>query len=122
LLRDRARLDARIAGIRKRLEEEKDAATKKSLQAQIDELAAIGKLVDGFIAAIKPNEIGDKSPLLVAARYLALSNRAASSDVLDIDFKLEGLTIIRENIFTGQKLRLSATAITWYRLHDRAGR
>lgn len=122
LLNDRAQLEARITGIMKKVDDEKDAAKKKVLQTQLDDLSAVGKLVDGFIAVLKPNEISDKSPLPVAAKYLALSKRTANSYVLDIDLKLEGLTIIKENIFTGQKLRLSATAITWYRLHEKAGK
>lgn len=122
LLSDRAQLEARITGIKKKLDDEKDAAKKKTLQTQFDDLSAVGKLVDGFIAILKPNDLTDKSPLQVAAKFLALSKRTADSNVLDIDIKLEGLTIIKENIFTGQKLRLSATAITWYRLHERAGK
>jgi len=35
--------------------------------------------------------------------------------------KLEGLSIIKENIFTGQNLRLSATGIVWYRIQDITG-
>lgn len=122
LINDRAQLEVRITGVKKKLDDEKDAAKKKALQTQFEDISAVGKLVDGFIAVLKPNEIGEKSPLLVAARYLALSKRTINSNILDIDFKLEGLTIIKENSFTGQKLRLSATAITWYRLHEKAGR
>jgi len=121
LLNDRAKLEMRIAGVKKKLDDEKDVAKKKALQTKFDDLSVVGKLVDGFIAVLKPNEISDKSPLPVAAKYLALSKLTASSNILDIDFKLEGLTIIKENIFTGQKLRLSATAITWYRLHEKGG-
>ena len=120
LLSDRAQLESRIAGIKRRLDDEKDPAKKKALQTQFDDLSSVGKLVDGFIAVLKPGDISDKSPLPVAAKFLALSKRTASSNVLDIDLKLEGLTIIKEDIFTGQKLRLSATAITWYRLHEKA--
>lgn len=122
LLNDRAKLEVRITGVKKKLDDEKDAAKKKALQTQFEDISSVGKLIDGFIAVLKPNEIGDKSPLPVAARYLALSKRTVNSNILDIDFKLEGLTIIKENIFTGQKLRLSATAITWYRLHEKAGK
>jgi hypothetical protein len=122
LLNDRAQLESRITGIKKKLDDEKDAAKKKVLQTQFEDLSAVGKLVDGFIAVLRPNEINDKSPLPVAAKFLALSKRTANSNVFDIDLKLEGLTIIKENIFTGQKLRLSATAITWYRLHEKAGK
>ncbi|MFY9143086.1 hypothetical protein [Sulfuricurvum sp.] len=121
LIGDRGRLDVRLSEIKKRLEKEKDPAKKKLLQTQYDDLAAVGKLVDGFIAIIKPNEISDKSPLPIAAKFLALAKRSANSKILDIDLKLEGLSIVKENIFTGQHLRLSATAIAWYRLQDRSG-
>jgi hypothetical protein len=122
LLNDRAQLEARIVRMKQDVADEKDATKKQAMQTQLNDLSAAGKLVDGFIAVLKPNDIGDKSPLSVAARFLALSKRTANADVLDIDLKLEGLTIVRENIFTGQHLRLSATAITWYRLHERAGK
>lgn len=122
LLKDRARLESRIAGLKKKVEDAKDASKKKTLQTQADDLSAVGKLVDGFIAVLKPNDLSDKSTLPVAAKYLSLSKRVATSSVFDIDLKLEGLTITKENIFTGQKLRLSATAIVWYRIHDRDGK
>jgi len=122
LLNDRTQLEVRVAGVKEKLDDEKDIAKKKELQTRFDDLSAIGKLVDGFIAVLKPNEISDKSPLPIAAKYLALSKRTANSNIFSIDFKLEGITIIKENIFTGQKLRLSATAITWYRLHEKAGK
>lgn len=122
LLNDRANLEVRITGLKKKVDDEKDVAKKKVLQTQLDDLSAVGKLVNGFITVLKPNDLSDKSTLPVAAKYLALSKRAATSSVFDIDLKLEGLTITKENIFTGQKLRLSATAIAWYRLHDRDGK
>jgi hypothetical protein len=41
--------------------------------------------------------------------------------VLDFDLRLEGMTIVKDNLFTGQRLRLSAVAFLWYRLHEPNG-
>lgn len=118
LLKSRSQLESKISRLKERI----DAEKKRALQAQLDDLLAVEKLVDGFIAVLKPNDLSDKSTLFIAAKYLALSKRVETSSILDIDLKLEGLTITKENIFTGQKLRLSATAIVWYRLHSRDGK
>ncbi len=121
LLGDRAILEDRITTLRSNIEGEKDAGRKKQLQAQLDKLTPVAKQVDGFLAIIKPSEVNDKSPLPTAARYLALAKRIANADVLDLDIKLEGLSIVKENLFTGQRLKLSGTAILWYRVHDLGG-
>lgn len=122
LLNDRAQLEILVTALRKTVDDGKDPAKKKALQTQLDDLSAVGKLVDGFIAVLKPNDLSDKSTLPLAAKYLSLSKQAATSSVFDVELKLEGITISKENIFTGQKLRLSATAIVWYRLHNRDGK
>jgi len=121
IISDRAKLENRIGDIKKKLESVKDPVEKKALQSRLDDLSSVAKLVDGFITVIKPNDITDKSPLFVAAKFLTLSKTIAGSDVLDIEMKLEGLSIIKENIFTGQNLRLSATGIVWYRIQDITG-
>lgn len=118
ILGDKAKLDDRIEQLKKRIEDEKDATKKKPLQTQLAELIAVVKQVDGFLAIIKPSDVNDKSLLPTAAKYLAQSKRIADANVLDFDIRLEGLSIVKENIFTGQKLRLSATAILWYRVHE----
>ena len=41
--------------------------------------------------------------------------------VLDFDLRLEGLSIVKDALFTGQKLRLSGVAFLWYRLHEPDG-
>ena len=100
---------------------EKEASIR-NMKKQLADLNAVAKLVDNFIAVLKTNDISDKSPLFIASKYLSLSSKIENSQVLDIDLKLEGLSIIKENLFTGQKLRLSATAICSYRLYDLKGK
>lgn len=124
IILDRAILDNRIGEVKKELDAvdaKKEAAKKQELQSRFDALSSVAKLVDGFIAAIKPNEISDSAPLISAAKYLSLSTKIAGSDMLDFKFKLQGLTILKNNLFTGQHLRLSATGIVWYRIQDASG-
>lgn len=121
LLNDKARLDTKINKLKKALESAKEPE-KTKIQKQYDELDAVSKLVDAFIVTMRTNETSDKSPIPIAAKYLTLSKRTQDSYVYDIDIKLEGLSILKENIFTGQHLKLSATAIVWYRLHDKSGK
>jgi hypothetical protein len=80
------------------------------------------KLVDAFVDSLKAGEASEKSPLFNAARYLGYSERTAGSLVLDIDLRLEGMSIVKEHLFTGQDLRLSGAAFLWYRLHEPDGR
>jgi hypothetical protein len=117
LLGNRAILEDRIITLRKDIEGEKNTGKKKQLQAQLDQLTSVAKQVDGFLAIIKPSEVNDNSPLPTAAKYLALANNIENADILDFDIKLEGLSIVKENIFTGQRLKLSGTVVLWYRLH-----
>ncbi len=117
----KVKLENKITEVKKQLEKA-NSNQKMLLQKEFDDLSALGIIVNEFISIIKPYETSDKSPLPIAAKYLTLSNRSLNSYILDIDVKLEGLTILKKNIFTGQKLRLSATAITWYRLYDKSGK
>ncbi|SFC84514.1 hypothetical protein [Massilia yuzhufengensis] len=80
------------------------------------------KVVDAFVESIKAGEASEKSPLFNTARYLGYSERTAGSLLLDIDLRLEGMSIVKENLFTGQHLRLSGVAFLWYRLHEPDGR
>lgn len=96
---------------------------------QKKEMAAVGqaalaqlKVVDAFVASLDAGDASDKGPLFNAARYLGYSERTAGSLVLDADLRLEGLSIVKENLFTGQHLRLSGVAFLWYRLHEPDGR
>ena len=82
-----------------------------------DAAGAALKSADAFIDSLKAGESGDRSPLYNAARYLAYASRTAGAPVLDVDLRLEGLSLVRDNLFTGQKLRLSGVALLWYRVH-----
>lgn len=79
------------------------------------------KAVDTFIDSLRAGEASDKSPLFTTARYLAYAERTAGALVLDIDLRLEGLTVLRDRLFSGEKLSLSGVALLWYRLHEPDG-
>jgi len=95
---------------------------KKELAAMEDAVRAQLKSVDAFVESLKAGEAGDKSPLYVAARYLGQAERSQGALVLDVDLRLEGMSVVRDNLFTGQKLALSGVAFLWYRLHEADGR
>jgi hypothetical protein len=95
---------------------------KKDLAAVAANGGAVLKTVDGFIDSLKAGEVDDKSPLLNAARYLGYAARTKGMLVLDFDLRLEGMTIVKDGLFTGQRLRLSGVAFLWYRLHEPDGR
>jgi hypothetical protein len=59
--------------------------------------------------------------LFNAARYLGYAGRTGGSQVLEFDLRLEGLTIMKDKMFTGQHLRLSGVAFLWYRLYEPNG-
>jgi len=90
---------------------------KKELAAMAGAAGTALKAVDAFIESLKAGETGERSPLYNAARYLGYANRTAGAAVLDFDLRLEGLGIVHDNLFTGQKLRLSGVALLWYRVH-----
>lgn len=83
---------------------------------------ALVKEVDAFIESLQVGEAGDRSPLYNAARYLGFANRVAGARVLEFDLRLEGMTIVKDGLFTGQRLRLSGVAFLWYRLYEADGR
>lgn len=95
---------------------------KKELAAMEDAVRAHLKSVDAFVDSLKAGEASDKSPLFVAARYLGQAERSDGALVLDVDVRLEGMSVVRDNLFTGQKLALSGVAFLWYRLHEADGR
>jgi hypothetical protein len=82
---------------------------------------ALLKTVDGFVDSLRAGEAGDKSPLFNAARYLGYAARTNGMLVLDFDLRLEGMTIVKDSLFTGQRLRLSGVAFLWYRVHEPNG-
>jgi hypothetical protein len=111
----------RIA-IVQRLADAAKSDEKKDLAAVAANAGALLKTVDGFVDSLKAGEVDDKSPLFNAARYLGYANRTKSMLVLDFDLRLEGMTIVKDGLFTGQRLRLSGVAFLWYRLHEPDGR
>ncbi len=97
-------------------EQKKDmAAVNQAALAQL-------KVVDAFVESLKAGEASDKSPLFNAARYLGYSERTAGALVLDVELRLEGLSIVKQHLFGGQQLRLAGVAFLWYRLHEPDGR
>lgn len=80
------------------------------------------KAVDSFTESLRAGEASDKSPLFVTARYLGQAERSVGALVLDVDLRLEGLSTLRDNLFTGERLALSGVAFLWYRLHEPDGR
>jgi hypothetical protein len=94
---------------------------KRELAAVASGAGALLKTVDAFIDSLKAGETGDRSPLFNAARYLAYAARTEGMLVLDFDLRLEGMTIVKDSLFTGQKLRLSGVAFLWYRVHETDG-
>jgi hypothetical protein len=75
------------------------------------------KTVDAFIESLKAGEANDKSPLFNAARFLAYASRVKDALVLDVDIRLDGVTLAQDRLFTGEKVRVAGAAILWYRLH-----
>ncbi|MEW6372604.1 MAG: hypothetical protein AB1584_16840 [Pseudomonadota bacterium] len=116
LANHRADYANRIALLQK-LADNAKGEEKKELGAVAGAAGAALKAVDAFIESLKAGEPGERSPLYNAARYLGYANRTAGAPVLDVDLRLEGLSIVRDSLFTGQKLRLSGVALLWYRLH-----
>jgi len=90
---------------------------KKALAAVASSGGALLKTVDNFIDSLKAGEASDKSPLFNAARYLGYATRTNGMLVLDFDVRLEGLSIVKDGLFSGQKLRLSGVGFLWYRVH-----
>jgi len=95
---------------------------KKALAAVATAAGVQLKTVDTFTESLRAGEASDKSPLFTAARYLGQAERSAGALVLDVDLRLEGLSVLRDNLFTGERLALSGVAFLWYRLHEPDGR
>jgi hypothetical protein len=94
---------------------------KKALAAVASSAGALLKTIDAFVESLKAGEASDKSPLFNTARYLGYAGRTAGALVLEFDLRLEGMTIVKENMFTGQHLRLSGVAFLWYRVYEPNG-
>ena len=90
---------------------------KRDMAAVATAAGAVLKAVDAFIDSLRAGDTGDKSPLTNAARYLGYAQRTEGAAVLDFDLRLEGMSLVKDSLFGGQKLRLSAVALLWYRVH-----
>lgn len=111
---------ARVAIVQKMADSAK-GETKKDYSAVASAAIAVLKTVDAFIDSLKVGEASDKSPLFNAGRYLAYGDRARGALVLDFNLRLEGMTVMKQNMFTGQRLHLSAAALLWYRVYEANG-
>ena len=116
LAQHRAEYANRIGLIQQLLE-----AAKGDEKRQLATIAAAAgaalKAVDTFVDSLKAGETGEKAPLYNAARYLAYAARTEGAQVLDFDLRLEGISLVKDGLFSGQKLRLSAVGLLWYRVH-----
>ena len=90
---------------------------KRDMATVATAAGAVLKAADAFIESLRAGETGDKSPLTNAARYLGYAQRTEGAPVLDFDLRLEGMSLVKDSLFSGQKLRLSAVALLWYRVH-----
>jgi hypothetical protein len=116
----RAELANRVALVQ-RLADGARGDEKKDLAAVAASGAALLKSADAFVDSLRAGEAGDRSPLFNAARYLGYAARTRDVLVLDVDLRLEGMTIVKDSLFTGQRLRVSGVAFLWYRLHEPNG-
>lgn len=96
-------------------------AEKSQWKTLLGESATLIKFADTLIASLGSPGSGKENALYNAAIYSSYAKRTQDAIVLDFDLKLDGLTINRENLFTGQKVSLSGVAFLWYRLHARDG-
>jgi hypothetical protein len=94
---------------------------KRDLASVARAAGAALKTVDTFLESLKPGDASDRSPLFNAVRYLGYANRTAGALVLDFDLRLEGMTIVKDGLFSGQRLRLSSVAFLWYRVYEPNG-
>jgi len=92
-------------------------AEKRLLAASVTNAGAMLKTVDAFIDSLKAGDATDKSPLFNAVRFLAYAARTRDALLLDIDLRLDGVTITRNRLFTGETVHVAGAAILWYRLH-----
>ncbi|HEY0490008.1 MAG TPA: hypothetical protein VGD30_10885 [Telluria sp.] len=116
----RASYAARVAIVQKMADSAKGEA-KKEYSTVATAAVAVLKTVDAFIESLKVGEASEKSPLFNAGRYLAYGERTRGAMVLDFDLRLEGMTVMKQNIFTGQHLRLSGVALLWFRIYETNG-
>ena len=82
-----------------RLAEAAKGDEKRALAAAVTGAGALLKAVDAFVDSLRAGETGDRSPLYNAARYLGYATRTEGMLVLDIDLRLEGMTIVKDGLF-----------------------
>jgi len=92
-------------------------AEKRLIAASVTHAGALLKTIDAFIDSLKAGEATDKSPLFNAVRYLAYAARTRDALLLDIDLRLDGVTLAKNRLFTGETVHVAGAAILWYRLH-----
>ncbi|MGE8453025.1 MAG: hypothetical protein ACN6OP_20875 [Pseudomonadales bacterium] len=110
----------------KKAEEAKDTNLVAAIKVQIEAeqaslmpLDEVLKQTDAFLLALKTADTTGAGPLVVASRFKALATRIQqrqSSVMLDLDVRAEGVTIVKDSIFTGQKLRIAGAAILSYKV------
>lgn len=120
LARQRGDYANRIA-IVERLADAAKGEQKKDLAAMARAAGGLLKAVDAFVESLRAGEASERSPLFNAARHLGYAGRTDGALVLDFDLRLEGMSIVKDNLFTGQHVRLSGVAFLWYRLHEPDG-
>lgn len=124
ILEDNAKFQVLLAALKKSLDAEKDKDARKEERETYEKLAAIATTVDQFIKSVKIDDFSEKAPLVVAANFLKIDSEFKDKNpyLIDLDVKLDGLTILKSNIFTGKSLRLSGAMIVSYRVHEINGK
>jgi hypothetical protein len=120
LANQRSEFANRIA-IVQRMADDAKGDEKKNLTGTVNAASAVLKNVDAFVESLRAGEANDRSPLFNAARYLAYASRINGTLVLEFDLRLEGLSIVKDGLFSGQQLRLAGVAFFWYRLYEPNG-
>lgn len=111
---------ARLAIVEKMADSAK-GETKREYAAVASAAAGVLKTADAFVESLKVGDASDKSPLFNAGRYLAYGALAKDALVLDFHLRLEGMTVMKQTLLSGQQLRLSGVALLWYRVHETSG-
>lgn len=97
------------------------AVTKVQLEAEQDALAPLDEVLkqsDAFLLSLKTTDTTGTGPLVLASRFRALEARLKKQNtvMIEIDVRAEGVTVVKDNIFTGQKLRIAGAAILSYKV------
>lgn len=101
---------------------DKDKVFEKKNEDVYNKLVSLAATVDEFIKKLKPEDLSNTSPMSIAASFLQLDELSKTSDILDVDVKIDAMTILKSNIFTGQSVRVSTSSIIMYRLLNHDGK